>query len=257
MKIIYKVVLIGMFVITLVGCDNKVKFDRVASLNNDSPDYAPYSRYIKKQILTFKVDNKLERIITAEYDKQGRCILSYAVSDIENFNFRLERDYQNNTFNDHVSFFRINDRGHIVFDSMGKEIAFIGVATENGKSEQLPFNSFIFYDNDKKVSSETQFGNFLVKGKTNWENDLITYKIVSYFRKDGTKLFSTELEYDYDKLNRISTITDRYKSPERTINSKATFTEYNQFGDWTKAFVAHSESGKKFTTIVIREIEYW
>lgn len=257
MKIIYKVILIGMFVITLVGCDNKVEFNRVETLNNSSPEYAPYSRYIKKQILILKVDDKLERTITDKYDKQGRCILTYAVSDIKIFNDRSKKNYQNKTFNYYSSLFRTNASGHVVFDSMGKEIAYIGTATEDGKSEQLPYNSFNFYDNDKLVSNETQLGNFLIKGKANWKNDLITYKTFSYFRKYGAELFSIELGYGYDKLNRISTLTTWAKFPDRTIKSKTTFTNYNQFGDWTKGFVDHSESGQKSPTIITREIEYW
>jgi hypothetical protein len=74
MKIIGKFIFISCFVITLIGCDNKTKFNRIQAFNEYSSiiEYAPYSRHIKKQIIATYSDDLLESITTILGDKKAR-----------------------------------------------------------------------------------------------------------------------------------------------------------------------------------------
>ncbi|OCG32553.1 hypothetical protein A9G29_05470 [Gilliamella sp. Fer2-1] len=72
MKIIGKFIFISCFVITLIGCDNKTKFNRIQAFNEYSSiiEYAPYSKHIKKQTIATYSDDLLKSITTILGDKK-------------------------------------------------------------------------------------------------------------------------------------------------------------------------------------------
>lgn len=254
MNIIYKVVLIGMFVITLVGCDNKVKFDRVEAYSEygSMAIYAPNSKNIKTQIIKSYIGNFLVNTTVFETDEQGRIIkltLEYNEqinTTIGNISYII--DYNDFKFDMEQPMFFIHiKKGNLILDDKGR------ISKSISKDGEYSF--FNDYQDNKLISSSMISPSFTQKEKFYWENNFLIKHTssVSKLLDEPSMKMDTAYNYDLDgKLIQSKTTGNFFNE---NIDEILSIELWNEFGDWTKAKISFQNSSNEMR--VVREIEYW
>lgn len=254
MKIIYKVILIGMLVIALVGCDNKVKFDRVKAFSEygNMAIYAPISKNIKTQISKSYIGNLWVNTTVFETDEQGRIIklmLEYneqLSTTIEKISFNI--DYNNFKFDMEQPMFFIHiKKGNLILDDKGR----ISKATSKD-GEYLFFSDY----QDNKLINYSMIGPFFtLKQKFYWENNFLIKHTSSVSKSLDEPSIKMDTTYNYDLDGKLTHSKTRSNLFNENIDEIFSFEEWNEFGDWTKAKISIQNS---FDDVrVERKLEYW
>ncbi|NUF26526.1 hypothetical protein [Gilliamella sp. ESL0254] len=229
---------------------------------NEEPMIAPYSRYIKKQVLKTEANGELESIETYQYTKSGNILSSHAkYANSNNLETGFEFDYKHKKFNHYNHLYRINiTGGDFILDNNNYDfIKLSGVNDGTIFENDFKYNQINTFKDGKIILSVTEVGKLKTETKMHWQDFQLIKLERQIFKNDKLKIY-TQFNYSYNlkkqiiKLEMYSILPDK-----KIVSSETTFGEYNNYGDWTKAITFRKNQGSQGTGTVIttREIEYW
>lgn len=261
MNVISKVALLGLFIVSLVGCDNnKDKFDRKKGMALGNAMMAPFSRYIKKQIIKTDKDEQLGSIKSFEYTKFGELLSAKIALNLTNaLSQSFEYDYENNKFNYYSSYNKINvSGGSFVKNSDNTVIEYLGNNDNTIFKNNNQFKRIDNFKNGKLLSSVTTIDKSTSKQTITWDGELPIQNEVLAFNEN--ELVSSEIvHYSYDQDGALTKMDVTFKYADNVLDSENYFSERNEYGDWTRAkmIMKSPDSNEEFVIISTREIEYW
>jgi hypothetical protein len=260
MKIASKLILISCFIITLIGCDNKTKFDRTQQFNEYSSvmEYAPYSRHIKKQTINTYEDDSLISTMTIYGDEKGRKT-SITLQDInsQSLSFNQKVDYDKLKFNVEYPLFFISIKdGDVILDKQGRIIKML---SQDGKTSLLDN-----YNNNQLTSTLISSPTINMESNFRWKNNLLVHITSNTVIGSELQSLSNKTSFTYDTDGKITQSESRTESEsdkrinEIEITYVASYHDWNEYGDWTTAtgILKYGNEGNTKTRAV-REIEYW
>ncbi|MWP29852.1 hypothetical protein [Gilliamella sp. Pra-s54] len=245
--------MLNVFIIVLVGCDNKPKFDRVQALNEYSQfvEYAPYSRYIKKQTINTYLNDSIISTTTIYGDEKGRCTYSdiqFTNSTVFNSNEHIDYDKLKFSAEEPLFFISIKD-GDVILD---KQDRLIKQVSQDGKTSFLTN-----YEKNQIVSFLITSPTLNVETKYVWQKDfLINQTEMAYnsFPEHFYKL-NKNITYDIDgKITQSESVGNFLTIQYKTISS---YNNWNEYGDWTTETIIEKLDEEENELKVVREIEYW
>lgn len=261
MNVISKVALIGLFIISLIGCDNnKEKFDRKKAMASGNAMMAPFSRYIKKQIIKTEKNGQLESIITLEYTKSGELLSGRTEHTLtKELALSFKYDYENNKFDYYSLAFKVNfSDGTIVKNSDNTMIEYVGNNDNTIFKNHDQCKIIENFKNGKLLSSVITVDKLTSKETIIWDGELPIQNECMAFNENGF-ISSQIVHYSYDQDGALTKMDVTYNYPDKVYNFESYFSERNEYGDWTKEkmIMKFPDSDGQSVAITTREIEYW
>jgi hypothetical protein len=260
MKIASKLILISVFIITLIGCDNKTKFDRTQQFNEYSSaiEYAAYSRHIKKQTINTYKDDSLISTMTIYGDEKGRMTsVTLQAPNSKHLTFNHKVDYDKLKFNAEYPLFLISIKdGDVILDEQGRTIKMI---SQDGKTSFLDN-----YNNNQLTSTLISSPTIHMESNFLWKNNLLVHITSNTVIGSELQPLSNKTSFTYDTDGKITQSESRTESEsdkrinEIEITYVTSYHDWNEYGDWTTAtsILKYGNEGNTKTRAV-REIEYW
>ena len=253
---ILKSILIGLFIISLMGC--KEEFDKVSVFNEYASlvEYSPHSKNIKRQIITH-IENGIEtQVSIIKADEKGRVIYySDKSNQIPLLNSIISVDYEQLKFNYKAPFFGIDVNNGDIFLDKTKSIQKM-VGGTGGK-----YSMENHYNDGKLISTFGESALLISKDEFYWENNSITKYISEIKTLTGESVISLESVISYNSDGQLQGMKSSMTMMGMPIELIVTFQKINNYGDWTEAELVSSinseNSKEKKVETVTREIEYW
>lgn len=223
------------------------------------PTVAPYSHYIKKQVLKNETDSEYESLHTYEYTKSGKLLSlygKYAKKDI--LDTRLEFDYENKKFNFYNPVSEINIiGGNLILDDNDNFIKLEGVNNRTVFDNDVKYNEVNTFENGKLILSIVEIGESKNKVQIHWQDSKVV-KIESHLDNiDHLKIY-TETNYSYNQDNQLmKSVSQTFLQDNLVSSTEMQFSHYKQYGDWTQAITYIKNQSSEDKIITTREIEYW
>ena len=240
----------------LLGCDSAKKpINR--TMNN--PFISSYSRYIKKQVIKSEVDGLLVSSIIVQHTNTGKILSNHAKYTQSN---TLERrhnvDYENKKFNLYSPLLGINiTEGDFILDNNGNIIELNGVNDGTIFKNNYKYRQISTYKDNKIIASIEEVNDLKIENKIHWQNALAINSERSYYKNDHLIIYMQE-NYYYNSKEQLDKSEMYIVFPNKKIvGSKTFYSQYNEYGDWTKAIIHRINQGPNNLVITTREIEYW
>lgn len=253
---ILKSILIGLFIISLMGC--KEEFDKVSVFNQYASfiEYSPHSKNIKRQIITYKENGIENQVSIIKADEKGRVIYySDKINKMSLLNSIISVDYEQLTFNYKAPFLGINvNNGNIFLDKTKSIQKMVGVTGGKYSMEN-------HYNDGKLISTFWESAFLSSKNEFYWENNSITKYISEIKKLTGESFISIESVISYNSDGQLQGMKSSMTVMGMPMELIVTFQKINNYGDWTEAELVSSinseNSKEKKVETVTREIEYW
>ncbi|MCX8584635.1 hypothetical protein J3U16_09650 [Gilliamella sp. B3023] len=253
---ILKSILIGLFIISLMGC--KEEFDKVSVFNEYASfiEYSPHSKNIKRQIITYKENGIENQVSIIKADEKGRVIYySDKINKMSLLNSIISVDYEQLTFNYKAPFLGINvNNGNIFLDKTKSIQKMVGVTGGKYSMEN-------HYNDGKLISTFWESAFLSSKNEFYWENNSITKYISEIKKLTGESFISIESVISYNSDGQLQGMKSSMTVMGMPMELIVTFQKINNYGDWTEAELVSSinseNSKEKKVETVTREIEYW
>ena len=253
---ILKSILIGLFIISLMGC--KEEFDKVSVFNEYASfiEYSPHSKNIKRQIITYKENGIENQVSIIKADEKGRVIYySDKIDKMSLLNSIISVDYEQLTFNYKAPFLGINvNNGNIFLDKTKSIQKMVGVTGGKYSMEN-------HYNDGKLISTFWESAFLSSKNEFYWENNSITKYISEIKKLTGESFISIESVISYNSDGQLQGMKSSMTVMGMPMELIVTFQKINNYGDWTEAELVSSinseNSKEKKVETVTREIEYW
>ncbi|MWN31610.1 MULTISPECIES: hypothetical protein [unclassified Gilliamella] len=242
--------------IFLCSCDSAEKpFNRL----NEEPSIAPYSRYIKKQVFKTEANGELESVANYQYTKSGNILSShvkYTNSNVLETSF--EFDYKSKKFNHYNQLYKINiTGGNFVLDNNNDFIKLSGVNDGTIFNNNFEYSRTNTFKDGKIILSVIEVGELKTEIKMHWQNFQLVKLEKQIFKNNKLKIY-TQFNYSYNSKKQLTKLESYLIFPDKKIvSSETSFSQYNKYGDWTKAITCRKNQNSSGNIITTRDIEYW
>jgi len=246
--------------ISISGCDlSKKDFDRHKAFRESPTIFAPTSHYIKKQTIKTEADGELESIVSYQYTKSGDSLSgSFEFAKTKVLGYSFEYDYENNKLNLYSNLYRVNIvGGDVIEQDHGKIVKFHGYNDNSIFKNNLEFKLINKEQDNNSILSIVEVGSIKDETIQYFEEKLLVKSVGNVYR-DGHLVINSIRIYSYNEegiLNSNTVNITMLNNPE--VSSKTYFSDYNAYGDWTKAVTFRENQGSPRAVISTREIEYW
>ncbi|XKM13037.1 hypothetical protein RCS94_08385 [Orbaceae bacterium ac157xtp] len=236
-------------------------FDRLKSFHASSFIFTPYSHYIKEQTIVSESNGKRTSARIFKYNEKGDAVFHKTeLVGKPLFDSIGQFDYVNDSFVLRSNFHEVNiKKGWIIKNDHDQITALVGKNDGKIFDNDYQFTYFYKYENDKVVESINKAGPLQIESKITWQNDLPIRSESSLVRYGTVNALPTS-DYSYDEQGRLKAHRLKITIPhDESFNSESEtlFSDYNEYGDWTKATTIGTQKEGTNVEITIRKIEYW